>query len=830
MHYRLPNGQRVEERFDTESRLNAVAWLDEPEHLALPAAPRATPSPFQVHIDTRAQRIEFDLAGARFGVRFEPDGHALTLPSGAEHREHRDDFGRVVLQTGPERGRRTARYDAADNTLEVHDAERVMQARYDAAGRLVERSHRTHGQTEVRVVRHVWAGAQRVRIEDEEETRHFDYDALGRLVTERSAFPARVALPAREYVTRYHYDEFDRVVRTELPEGSALGYRYDAIGTVSRIDYQTPPIAWWQRLLRRFWPTHGTRALLADIETDSRHGLIAHTHANGRVTRLARDHEGRLTQREDGPVSTRLTYDAAGRIAMLVRGEQHLALEHDALGRLLRVGGASEQGFTLDGNANRLRVERASVQTEYAYRPASDQLLARNGTRYTYNAVGEPLRIEDTASARVRTLAYDALGQVTSVAEDGRTLAHYRYNHARQRVVREVDGRSTRYLWQGERLVAETDETGRIRVRTFYQGTRPFAQVRYDERGQASLYAIHTDHLGAALAVTDSTGRTVWQADYDVFGRASVRTHSLHSAAGPPARAASWISSAHAASTPAPAFDFSLRLPGQFEDPETGWHYNLHRYYDPDTGRYLTPDPIGLDGGPNLYAYAGASPAMLADPAGLMEEHYDGPAHPLDLARIGTRVHAMFSEYVTNEVQAGAENGQIYRANNTYDSVFGSKRPDAYDQRFKQVWELKPISNRADHDPTKYRRAERQVERYLDTANRTSSGSGIFSGPAPAQCGGWTRGDTRALFSQGQELGYVQGGMGRVYLVTLYHDIPHPEHGTDTGLVFYRADLIRDPVGEFFEALLRELAKGPGWVLLPGRGPVPRPIPPAPRP
>lgn len=56
---------------------------------------------------------------------------------------------------------------------------------------------------------------------------------------------------------------------------------------------------------------------------------------------------------------------------------------------------------------------------------------------------------------------------------------------------------------------------------------------------------------------------------------------------------------------------------GQYYDSETGLHYNYHRYYDPKTGRYLTPDPIGLGGGLNLYVYAGENPINRVDPFGL---------------------------------------------------------------------------------------------------------------------------------------------------------------------------------------------------------------------
>ncbi|GHU04745.1 hypothetical protein AGMMS49960_20810 [Betaproteobacteria bacterium] len=65
-----------------------------------------------------------------------------------------------------------------------------------------------------------------------------------------------------------------------------------------------------------------------------------------------------------------------------------------------------------------------------------------------------------------------------------------------------------------------------------------------------------------------------------------------------------------------PTITSQLRLPGQYEDEETGLHYNFRRCYEPETGRYITSDPIGVEGGINLYQYAGSDPVNLADPTG----------------------------------------------------------------------------------------------------------------------------------------------------------------------------------------------------------------------
>ncbi|MBW2136220.1 MAG: RHS repeat protein, partial [Deltaproteobacteria bacterium] len=83
-----------------------------------------------------------------------------------------------------------------------------------------------------------------------------------------------------------------------------------------------------------------------------------------------------------------------------------------------------------------------------------------------------------------------------------------------------------------------------------------------------SIYFYHLDHLGTPMAVTDEDGQVVWNATYLPFGKAAMSPNS--------------------------GVENNLRFPGQYYDQETGLHYNYHRYYDPHTGRYITPDPLAV--------------------------------------------------------------------------------------------------------------------------------------------------------------------------------------------------------------------------------------------
>jgi RHS repeat-associated protein len=118
-------------------------------------------------------------------------------------------------------------------------------------------------------------------------------------------------------------------------------------------------------------------------------------------------------------------------------------------------------------------------------------------------------------------------------------------------------------------------------------------EARKRREGEAEadrIYFINTDHLGTPQEATSEDGKVVWLAKYKAWG--GVRSFDKGEITQP------W------------------RFQGQFSDEETGLLYNRYRYYDPDSARYLTQDPIGLMGGENLYGYA-ANPTGWMDPLGL---------------------------------------------------------------------------------------------------------------------------------------------------------------------------------------------------------------------
>jgi len=160
-------------------------------------------------------------------------------------------------------------------------------------------------------------------------------------------------------------------------------------------------------------------------------------------------------------------------------------------------------------------------------------------------------------------------------------------------VAKTVGATVTHYVYDlGGNLIAEADGgSGAATAEYVALEGKPLAYI-----ATGAIYWVHGDHLGTPQMLTDAAGAAVWDATYRPFGEATVTG----------------------------ALTFNLRFPGQYEDAETGLHYNYFRDYDASLGRYIQSDPIGLQGGWNTYGYVAGNPVMAVDQRGLLEGKVKG--------------------------------------------------------------------------------------------------------------------------------------------------------------------------------------------------------------
>jgi RHS repeat-associated protein len=161
---------------------------------------------------------------------------------------------------------------------------------------------------------------------------------------------------------------------------------------------------------------------------------------------------------------------------------------------------------------------------------------------------------------------------------------------------------------QNGQLLGEYDATGKAIREYVWLGDTPIA-VFVPPVLQANppvVYFIHADHLGTPQVVVDKNNAVRWQWFTEPFGVTVVNNNP--GGLG--------------------AFTFPLRFPGQYADQESGLSYNYFRTYDNSTGRYTTPDPIGLAGGINPFAYVENQPTKYTDPSGLQSQSDPGEGRP----------------------------------------------------------------------------------------------------------------------------------------------------------------------------------------------------------
>lgn len=570
--------------------------------------------------------------GAAEGWTYDGEGNRTshTDAVGAVTRFEYTYFNLLASRTSPDGVRHEFAYDPSLRLVRVsRPDERHWEYRYDIAGRLVAETD-FDGRTQM--YRHDARGQVIERV-----------NALGQTVRmTRDVFGRMIGKDADGAVSTYTYDLNDRLVGAEGQDATVTLLRDLEGRTIAEtVNGRTSTFTYDAagRPLSRTTPTGATSAWAYDDRGDRSWCRTA-----GRTLACDRDAAGQLLSISvNDALSLTHAYDDGGRVsAQVVRSTAggtilDRAYHYRADGHLVGVDGPAgeHRTFELD-RAGRTTVVRAERWTEsYAYgddgaqtqaawpsqhpgqeavgrRESVGTRLVRAGdTRYQYDPQGRVVgRWRARLSRKPETWAYtwDAEDRLVGVRTPDGTPWRYRYDPMGRRIAKQrlgADGATvveqTDFTWDGAMLVEQvTTSPGQphdVALTWDYDGARPLTQTERlltasREEIDTRFFAIVTDLAGAPTELVGEDGNVAWQARSTLWG------------------VTAWTGGS-SAYTP-------LRLPGQCYDPESGLHYNFHRYYDPETARYITADPLGLGPSPNPFLYF-LDPQLSADLYGLYE-------------------------------------------------------------------------------------------------------------------------------------------------------------------------------------------------------------------
>ncbi|MEU5402618.1 putative T7SS-secreted protein [Streptomyces sp. NPDC005963] len=599
-----------------------------------------------------ARRIEAD--GSEQSWTYDGEGNCVchTDALGAQTRFEYTHFDLMSSRTGPDGARYEFTHDTELRLTQVLNPQGLSwDYAYDPAGRLTSETD-FDGRT--LDYEHDAAGRLTARI-----------DALGQLVRyERDTLDRIVAKDADGAVTTYGYDLFDQLaeasgpdarismlrdrfgrLRSETVDGRTTSYAYDELGR--RVSRTTPSgaVSTWT------YDAAGRRNTLT---------------ASGRTLTFERDAVGREVTRGIGEtLALTNSYDLVGRLTSQQvmsagRSVQRRGYSYRADGHVIGVDDqlTGVRAFSLDVVGRVTAVNAEGWTESYAYDEAGNQRHASwplnhpgqeavgprtySGTtitragkvRYEHDARGRiTLRQKPRSSRKPDTWRYtwDAEDHLTSVVTPDGSCWRYRYDPLGRRIAKQRLGQNDTILeqvdftWDGAILCEQTttaeDLPNPVTLTWDHDGVRPLTQTERITSAEAPqseidqrFFSIVTDLVGTPTELIDESGDLAWHTRSTLWGTTTWSTTST-------------------AYTP-------LRFPGQYFDPETGLHYNFHRHYDPETGRYLSSDPLGLAPAPNPVAYV-RNPHLWSDPLGLAP-------YPPNLA-LGIREHNLREFAAKNE-------------------------------------------------------------------------------------------------------------------------------------------------------------------------------------
>ncbi|EZA63685.1 RHS repeat-associated core domain-containing protein [Escherichia coli] len=509
-------------------------------------------------------RYEYDRYGQQIAVHreegistyssYNPRGQ-LVSQKDAQGREIRYEYsaaGDLTATVSPDGKRSTIEYDKRGRPVSVTEGGLTRSMGYDAAGRITVLTNENGSQST------------------------FRYDPVDRL-TEQRGFDGRTQ--------RYQYDLTGKLTQSE-DEGLITLWHYDASDRITRRTVNGEPAEQWQ------YDDHGWLTEISHLSEGHRVAVHYGYDDKGRLT----GEYGRLTEKTDRiPTGVIRTDDE--RTHHYHYDSQHRLVFH-----------------------TRIQHGEPLVESRYLYDPLGRRMakrvwrrerdltgwmsLSRKPEETWYGWDGDRLTTVQTDTTRIQTVYQPgSFAPLIRIETDNGEREKAQCRSLAEKIQQEGSEDGHGVVFPAE-LVGLLDRLeGEIRANCVSSESRQWlaqcgltverlaAQIEPVYLPERKIHLYHCDHRGLPLALISEDGNTAWSAEYDEWGNQlnEENPHHLHQ---------------------------PYRLPGQQYDKESGLYYNRHRYYDPLQGRYITPDPIGLRGGWNMYQYP-LNPIQVIDPMGL---------------------------------------------------------------------------------------------------------------------------------------------------------------------------------------------------------------------
>jgi len=542
-----------------------------------------------------------------------------------------DDFGRTVYVSSPDTGVTTYSYFAngrmKTKTNAIGNTAKFDYSKHDYLSSVImgddllafDWQENTQGDQQIGSIKQL------------QSSERFEYNQEGQV----SAFIRHIG--EQTYTTKYKYDTSGLLIAKVLPDGQQINYKRDKDNNVVSVE-KANSLFLDSKLIKILPST-------ASFGKSFKHGNGIETHLEYHNNRIARLKVGNLHDfrymhdsfaqsrnkivgiNDGEKVYHRYRFDKNGRLDFAITPRGLYGYQYDANGnRTDKVVNGVRANYRYASDSNRL--DHAGLELKHNRKLKNDDvtIVKASSSESSFNKKQIEQTIRNPFQYKAEYLPtgevtkygpyrfeYNSNGQATSVYVLDKLLAKYQYNTRAERISKTnfnyagkvVD--ETHYLYEKHKLVAEANASGEILRQYIYADNKIVSILE----GKKS-YSVHTNHLGAPIAVTDKKQTIVWKSDYAPYGRAFFNSDPDKDGL---------------------EFNLNIRLPGQYADNETGLYYNYHRFYDPDSGRYLQSDPLGMNAGLNTYAYVNSDPVNNIDPLGLILFAFDGtgnsdPAQP----------------------------------------------------------------------------------------------------------------------------------------------------------------------------------------------------------